>query len=272
MNRSETIHKLCLLCCVLACPVLLGCDVPSQQIGQLDAESGDSTDDSTDSGSGNDSGSDSGGDDSLPASCQKGVDNLQGLFAGQIDLRCAIVLRSDYETGEIIGWQIPCRDAEEPELTVEDAQALTNWAGENISHDERNFVFYNEPLDSGGLAYVGPRSGVAFDGSIEIGGEGQVTKPLDLLDADWLGSGCANAGPEFAIEVYMYNLTEGDPDAVTPELQQALAQIWDTGVFYTIPDSQVMEAITMLAYPRTLDPFDPTTAEIVTIIDRGALE
>ena len=262
MNRCKTIHELCLLCCALTCPLILGCDVPSLQIGQLDSESGEDTSTSEDT-----SDETTGSQESLPASCQKGVDNLHTLYGGEFELRCSIVLRSDYQTGEIIGWQNPCNS--DLDLSVEEARALTHWGGENISNDERNFVFYSDTPDARGLAFVGANSGLGFDASIETEGVGVVTKPLesDLFDPSWMGSGCSDVDPGFSIELWPYDLSGAEAVfSSSPAMDRALDANWDTGLFYTI---EGYEAVTMLTYPGALEPFDPAAAEIVTIFDRG---
>jgi hypothetical protein len=248
---------------LLTVPVALACDTQEKQIGQLD--------DSTGTGDGTDTAETA--EDS--AACVAALDSMLALFQAQQGQRCAMVVLFDYETYEASGWHLQC-DAGELGLSVDEARALTSWGGDDISEpidepvDDRSFIFYTAPNDMGGVGWVSNHVGLMFDASIVGGGVGAIAHPESFGQASELGTGCI--APNAAFEVRAYDLTE---ETVVIDYQMLhVEEVWlallDTAVLRAVLlDYGEGLTIDMLAYPRTMAEFEPSSADYVVVLEWG---
>lgn len=256
----------------------IACEVPDKQIGQLDGESGtDIGDDSTDCGVLGCESSSDGGDAQLPDTCSDAIESLHAIFDANQDQRCALLVAFDYETFETIGWKLSCDDGNLG-MSAAEAGALTTWAGKEISEpddepdDDRSFIFYNEPagVGLGGVGWVSNHAGLLFDASISSDGVGAIDFPIAFADPTALGSGCTWLNEGYELRGYDltridyvtdYQLPEGHVDALMDALMDTAvvraAKLTRGGVFY----------LDFLAYPRTVDDFDPGTAEYMLVLE-----
>jgi hypothetical protein len=258
MNECMNTHAITkpLIALSLVLSSALACDPEDKQIGQLDAA------------------------DELPASCTDAAAALEQLFDMTEDQRCALLVSFDYETFEPSGWQISC-DAGNLGMTEEQASALTTWGGKEISEpddegdDDRSFIFYHEPGDVGldtvgGVGWVSNHAGLLFDASIDSDGVGEIHYPLEFSDPSMLGTGCTWFGGAYELRGYDltrvdyftdYQLPEGHVDALFDALMDTAlvraAAETHGGKFY----------LDFLAYPRTVDEFDPSTADYMMVLE-----
>jgi hypothetical protein len=246
----------------------IACEVSEKQIGQLDA------------GSESDESGTEGSEAQLPESCSDAVDSLEAIFDATEGQHCAMLVVFDYETFEPTRWAMTCDDGELG-LSVEQARALTTWGGEDISEpldepaNDRSFIFYDEPggvglLTEGGVGWVSNHAGLLFDASISSDGVGEIQYPIAFVDPSELGTGCTWL--DEAYEVRAYDLTKVDyvTDYQLPEGHGA-------AVFGSFGDTAALRAarrshggkfyLDILAYPRTVDDFDSSTAEYVLVLE-----
>lgn len=243
------------LACLLGAALSLGaCDGPDKQIGQLDGESSGETQSET-------------SDDTqgLSDSCTEAIAAIEVRIADEEanGQSCALVVRLAFETGEPIGWQLICAPPQ-PELSFEEAQMMSPWAGSDQSATDDAYVLYTEPGDFGGVTYVSKRSGLLFEGSIVWDGAGDINYPLELEDMTELGEGCIDTQPPQAVEMWQYNFVGGDVHDWPDEADAALEAIWQTAALYTV---KAGTTVSLLTYPRAVGGFAPNLAEFVLIVD-----
>ena len=245
----------------------LACDVPDKQIGQLD--------DGTTGVEFCEPGPDCMETDVPPASCSDAEEFLISAFEESEDERCALLISFDYETFEPLGWNFSCGPGDLG-LTEEEASALTTWGGVDISEpegaedDDRSFIFYTVPVDGGGVGWVSNHAGLLFDATIEWNGNGAIHYPSEFADPSELGTGCPDLNQGFETRGYdlstgaiptTWALPEGHTEALLDSLQNTAVMRVVQHTFH----SQVW--IDILAYPRTLGGFDPSTAEYIMVIE-----
>ncbi|GEM_PF-4125802 len=269
--------------------ISLGCTISSKEIGQLDGDTGteDSDEDSDDTTEPDieDTGTDSEDTDSdtedtdsdtedsdsdsedtgISPACSQAVDAVSELFEDDGLQSCAIVIRNSYQSGEFLGWSRECRD-NGPAPSLGEALALSTWGGTDISQSEHDYVLYAEPGDFGGLAVVGEHSGLVFDAGIVWAGTGDINVPNSVAEPATLGPDCFSPTPGFALDVWSYDVTNSeDPFTLSEASELTLDALWSSAVFYGLQGTPA--TVSLLVYPRTMGAFDPSTAEIITIID-----
>ncbi|KIG14396.1 hypothetical protein DB30_06871 [Enhygromyxa salina] len=256
---------------------LAACDGPDKQIGQLDGDSGASGEsgesgesgDSDESGdwdeSGDSSDTSSSDDTGADDSCAPALADLQQKLADEQDNgnSCALVLRFTYESAEFLGWHINCAPPT-PDLSLDEAQMMSAWPGDDESGTEDAYVLYTEPGDFGGVTYISKRSGMLFEGSIVWGGMGDILHPEHVEDPLMLGTGCLDTQPPAAVEVWAYNFVGGDLQVLPDESSAVWDVLWDTAALYAVTPGST---IAMIAYPRSVGDFVSDVAEFVVIID-----
>ncbi len=190
---------------------------------------------------------------------------------------CTAVLRLDYQTYDLLGYQLFCGSY--TSLTESEArkvaQAATGYGAEalmlNAPDPEDEWVFYQPPGDFGGVGVVSARNGLAvFGGSIVWMGDGDITYPLEWRSPETLGSGCDPAGG--IPRARGYDLVSGGTALDPAEIDAALDVVLDTaipGAFWE--KGYVFDAV-VLSYPRTMGAFNPATAEWIVMVNGGWLE
>jgi hypothetical protein len=190
---------------------------------------------------------------------------------------CSAVVRLDYESRDILGWQLFCGSyAAATEGSARSrAQADTGYGAAgtmlNPADPPDEYVFYEEPGDFGGAAAVSARTGLSvFGGSIIWLGTGDITYPSIWRPASEIGSDC----PEWPASVTAtgYDLSSyGDPIG-SADLTAALDVIWSTALPEGMATSGYLFDAVVIVYPRTMGEFDPATAEWIVILNGGYLE
>ncbi|EDM75058.1 hypothetical protein PPSIR1_38931 [Plesiocystis pacifica SIR-1] len=225
---------------------------PESTGAEESAEDGESSDEST------------GGVD---PECEALMDDLYTFFTDVEDDFCALVIRNDYQTGEFIGWTMRCHPDGAP-LTLEQAQAMSTWGGQNFSETEDHYLLYAPPGDFGGVAFVGDKSGLVFDASIVWDGAGDINVPDEFMDPALLGPGCFE-GANLGVEYGAYDLSnESVPNSLPPEAAPSIDAVLGSVLFPALQGYPTTTSI--LLYPRSVGAFDPSNAEIITIINRSA--
>ncbi len=220
------------------------------------------------------------GPDSAPPAdasnaCVASADMLaQDLYQGGDG--CAVIVRLDYGTRAILGYQIQCG----PYRGVDEAQARATAQADtgygqggtmlNPPNPEDAYVFYEAPGDFGGAAAVSAGTGLTvFGGGIVWAGAGEITFPTSWRPGADLAENCPPSGgiprrTGYDLRSGM-TLAPGEVDsAVDVVAQTAVPEaMWRGGY--------VFDAVVLL-YPRTIGAFEPATAEWIVIVDGGWLE
>ena len=134
-------------------------------------------------------------------------------------------------------------------------------------------MFYESPLDFGGVGVVNARNGLSvFGGSIIWAGIGEITYPSAWRPAADIGPDCipvVNALPPTARGI---DLSAGQGSLEQSQVEAAVNRAWTTA----LPDGllrghYVFDAMVLL-YARRLGAFDPAAAEWIVLINSGWLE
>lgn len=190
---------------------------------------------------------------------------------------CSAVLRLDYETRAILGWQLFCGSYGGVTESDARAQAQTD-TGYGASGSMLNpadpddlFVFYQAPGDFGGAAVVSARTGLSvFGGSIIWMGTGEISYPTAWRPAESLGSDCPAMTRTLIVDEY--DLRSGTPSLPSGDADAAMDVLWQTALPEAMMESGYVNDAAVILYPRTMGGFDPTTAEWIVILNGGWLE
>ncbi len=187
---------------------------------------------------------------------------------------CTVVVRLDYQTFALLGWQLICAPygASDEANARATAQADTGFgaAGARLSPSppEDEWVFWEAPTDLGGAAAVSARTGrTVFGGSIIWNGTGDLTYPTTWRPPP--ATGCADLGP---IQSTGYDLDSGAAGLPAADLDAALAVVRSSpfpAALWT--GGYVFDAV-VLRYPRSVGDFIPDTAEWIVLLNGGWLE
>lgn len=218
---------------------------------------------------------DSGVVDSSP-SCVAAIAALQAELYAKMGQTCSVVVRLDYQTRAILGYQVFCGNyaATDEKAARATAQADTGYGASgkmiNPAPAEDAYVFYVSPGDFGGAAVVSKRSGLSvFGGSIVWAGRGDITYPKSWRPAQDLASGCPIVGAPGPLAGY--DLVTGNK-ATTAEIAAAHAEVARTAVPAAFWGGGYLFDVVVLKYARGVGAFDPTTAEWIVIVNGGWLE
>lgn len=192
---------------------------------------------------------------------------------------CTTTVRLDYQSLDILGFQISCGAFSQ----VDEAQARATAQGDTgfgssgsflsgpgAVQDE--FVFFEAPGDFGGVGVVGARHGLTvFGGSIIWMGTGQISYPTTWQPAEDLGPDCIPLTNALPPEGRGFELESGSALDAT-EVDDALTQAWVTA----LPDglmqgSYVFDAMVLLYAPE-VGAMNPDTAEWIVMLNSGWLE
>ncbi len=221
--------------------------------------------------------------DAAPLDVSPACDALQRALAAQLlsprdgRLTCTVVVRLDYPSLRVLGYQFFCgrysttTEAQAREVALRETMYPTS-GGLTLSPPmpEDAFVFTSSTGDFGGVAVVSPRLGRSvFGASIVYGGRGDITYPTTWRSAGELGSGCGSAGGIRRVRSYsLTGETAADP-AVVDRVIGVVAQTAVPGALWQ--GGYVFDAVVLL-YPRTIGTFYPLTAEWVVVVNGGWLE
>lgn len=210
------------------------------------------------------------------AACQALSEAIAGETSGV--KTCSTVVRLDYESLDILGFQIICGSYAQVNETKarQTAQTDTGYgsAGSMLSppNPEDAYVFYEAPGDFGGAAVVNARNGLSvFGGSIVWSGTGEITYPSTWRPAEELGPDCTPTVNALPPTARGYDLDAGAP-LDSADVEDPLSAAWVTA----LPDGlwqvgYVFDAVVVM-YPRTVGMFDPASAEWIVMLNSGWLE
>lgn len=207
--------------------------------------------------------------------CEAAIDAIAMETSGQGS--CTAVVRLDYASLEILGFQIVCGPYGQPTETSARtlAQQDTGFGqtGESLAGalpaDE--FVFWQSAGDFGGSAAVSRRNGLSvFGGSTVWGGQGDITYPKSWKPADAIGIGCTSPGVP-GPQGTGWDLGGGQPLSQA-QVGAALAVVWQTALPGGMWKGGYVFDEVVLLYPRSVGAFDPTNAEWIVLVNSGFLE
>lgn len=189
---------------------------------------------------------------------------------------CSAVVRLDYLTRSILGWQLVCGKYAQvtEDAARKTAEADTGYgAGKLVGSagPADLYVFYEPPGDFGGVGAVSARTGLSvFGGAIVWDGAGDITYPLQWRSPESLGVDCEPfASP---VEARGHDLAEGGTDLPEDLIAAALDPVRSTALLEGMATSGYVFDAVVLLYPRSVGVFDPTTAEWIVIVNGGWLE
>jgi hypothetical protein len=194
---------------------------------------------------------------------------------------CTAVVRLAHETKAPLGFALVCgKYAKVDEATARaTAQADTGYgaSGKALSPpfpgEPDELVFYQAPMDFGGVAAVSADTGLSvFGGSVVWGGLGEIAYPHAFRPVSELGVGCAPpaAAPP---KVRGFDLSIGDGAALSAaDAKAAFDVAWSTAIPAAFATRLYFRDSMVLLYPRTVGLFDPKTAEDVVLFNGYWLE
>jgi hypothetical protein len=183
---------------------------------------------------------------------------------------CSILVRFNYQTLDPISWTSICGPYVDEMLTEEDARKLSECCSDGMRlgapEDDRIFVFHTPAETEGGISVISNHLGQrSFEATILSGGAGDIVFPDDWTPAENLGDNCGADNPPGE----GYDLAMEGAELDQTELDLVLQAFADTALTQAIEKNSMIQRTLTLAYPRTVGPFDPTTAEYVMIIEAG---
>lgn len=200
-----------------------------------------------------------------PRDCTTAARQIAVLAAGP---RCTSVVRVDYTSNALLGWQLRCGPAMSP--TEADARkALAPYLPPYVDLDSYRLeptpppapmVLFASPGDFGGVGLVSSRTGLpAFAGGIVWMGRGEIAWPTAWRDRSELSAGCTSPPPA----TWSQYVASGE---MTSPAKAALDAVWATALPIGLRMSGAIDGAFVLGYPRTVGMLDPAAAEwIVTI-------
>ena len=216
-----------------------------------------------------------GGGTVVPPDCAAAADAIAKM-AGGAGTACTTLVRMDYQTWAIKGWQMVCGGytATSEAQARATSQTATGFGqnGQLLSGPSPmdEWVFYESPGDFGGAGVVSARTGQAvFGGGIVWAGTGQITFPTTFEPPETLGIGCVPAG--LPPTSRGWNLGGGMPMPVSDQ-QAALDVVWGTALPDGLSKVQYLFDAVVLFYPPSVGAVDTTKAEWVVLLNSGWLE
>jgi hypothetical protein len=186
---------------------------------------------------------------------------------------CTAVVRLRHGSLVPLGWQLVCGEygATSEESARAIAEEVTGFGaggallGGKAPADE--WVFWDEPLDLGGVGVVSARSPFAvFGGGVIWDGQGEITHPLEWRDAAELGFACANSTPQ--VPARGLHLASGEP--LSPgELEPALSAVYASALPAGLAAAHDVFDALVLLYPPRVGVLDPAVAEYVVLLNSG---
>jgi len=209
-----------------------------------------------------------------------GCEDLVAAIASETGIvgSCTAIVRLNYTSMAILGWQLLCGSYSMPVTEAEaraQAQADTGYGASgtmvNPASPEDEYVFFQAPGDFGGAAAVSARTGLSvFGGSIIWMGTGDITYPDDWRPASDLGQDCPRY-PTLPPAVG-YRIAESSEALSAGEVSAALDVVWDTALPEGMWTSNYIFDAVVLLYARSVGAFDPSTAEWIVLVNGGWLE
>ncbi len=186
---------------------------------------------------------------------------------------CSAVVRLDYATYELLGFQLFCGGYG----GMDEAGARAAAGRDTGLSPEAVLVNPDDHGDlwvfvaDGEVALVSGTTGLTvFGGTWGTGEPGDLTYPAAWRDAALLAQACPPSGG--VPDSRGFDLTDGASQLTYGETDPVLAVIADTALLAGFWHGGYVFDATVLLYPRTVDPVDPGTAEWIVVIGGGWLE
>lgn len=211
-----------------------------------------------------------------PSDCEIQADSIakESSLVGS----CSAVLRFDYLSRELLGWQLICGKydhADEVEARSRAEKDTGYGEGRSLMLNdpaaEDLYVFYESPGDFGGASVVSVRTGLTlFGGAIIWDGAGEITYPQEWRSPESLGEDCEpiEGGPIFRTFDLVGGQARLDPELV----KELIERVRHTPLAEGFSRSGYVFDAAVLSYPRSVGSFDPSTAEWIVIVNAGWLE
>lgn len=188
---------------------------------------------------------------------------------------CSVVMRLDHETLDPIAFRSFCAPYEDTWIDEADARALTECCGSDGTllsppDEQQLWVFHAMPSDDLGRVAVVSSDAARrlLEATIAWGeGTGEIVFPADdaWLDPSALGSGC---GAVPMPELRSHDLAAGG--AITDDrLEDIWSVVGSTALPLAMSTVGQPKRALVLGYPRTMGPFDASTAEVVVVLEGG---
>jgi hypothetical protein len=191
---------------------------------------------------------------------------------------CVTVVRLDYQSLAILGFQIFCGPFAHPDEATARATAQADAGygssaqllGGPFPTDE--WVFWQPAGDFGGTGVVGAAQGLTvFGGSTIWSGTGDITYPVTWRPAADLGPSCVPTVNALPPEARGFDLDSGQPLGAG-EITTAMDKAWNTALPDVLWANSYVFPSMVLRYPRSTGAFDPATAEWIVLLNSGWLE
>lgn len=187
---------------------------------------------------------------------------------------CTAVVRLDYLTRAIKSVRLVCAQAAIVTATGarKVAERATGFgAGAQLVSglapaDE--YVFWEPPSDSGGVAAVSARNGQpVFGGSIVWDGEGTVVYPVAFNHPATSGPTCGSSAAQPPARGIDLTTIDELPAA---EVDAALDAVWTSALPDGLARRATLQDAMVLLYPPQVGAFEPSSAEWVVMLNSGA--
>ncbi len=190
---------------------------------------------------------------------------------------CTTIVRLDYQTRVTLGYQIVCG----PYQATSEADARAT-AMADTGHGSQaqslsgaspadEYVFYEMPMDFGGVGVVSARTGLSvFGASIVWMGRGDISYPTSWQPAGELGSGCIQHIDAPVPAARGFNL-DSTKSLSSSELDPVVHEVWSTALPEALHGAGTVLDAMVLLYPRSEGAFQPESAEWVVMINSSGL-
>lgn len=209
--------------------------------------------------------------------CQSAITALQAEIYATSGQTCSVVVRLDYDTRAVLGYQVFCGaygpvDEQTARAT---AQKYTGQAGDGLMFNPADaqdaYVFKRSGGDLEAAAVVSKRSGLAlFHGTTGFGCCGDIIYPSSWRAAEALASGCPVVGPPPA--KVGYDLMFTPPPLGADHVDAAYQVVTLTAVPAAFWAGGALFDVVVLRYTRSNEMLEPGHArsEWIVIVNGGS--
>jgi hypothetical protein len=210
------------------------------------------------------------------APCEEEIAAIAAELGGSDSWSCTAVVRLDYLTYELIGYQFIC--GEHTTVTEEDAHwavyadTCLDWEYDEVLHEpdpDDVFVFIEYPSDMGCVGVVSADTGLTvFGASIVWMGTGWIMHPDpdEWQEPAGLGSGCPwTSEIPIASAFDLVSEDEWTDDMV----DEAADVVRDTALPAAFERAGSVYHAVVLRYPRSVGEFVPERAEWIVLVNGG---
>jgi hypothetical protein len=212
-----------------------------------------------------------------PIPCEEEIAALADELGGSDSVACSVVVRLDYYSYELLGYEIICgvhtsvtetdaRDVAVSETCISDhdsAELLLYPGGTRFG-----YCLYEAPTDFGCVAVICSNTGqLLFGASIVWAGTGNIEWPSVWRDPNELGSDCYIPGH---LDSTLVRDLVFEVDLTIEEFGPAIDEVGLTAIpaAFERASGEIYNSL-VLRYPRSVGVFNPETAEWIVIVNGG---